>query len=274
MIKTLFTTLMLCCTSSSATLKYTPRYSANNVYSLNGAYCINQQCISLMRDDFYDNTEYATYTYYDYNNYSSDMADVYCSFYDVGAYKMYNVAVRQFDIYVGYDNPSTYAFQIHLNLGEYTIREWFNKGDYISDLPEDLENCVVYFTQPYYVSKDAYDCFCSCFNANGNDFVTQYTGYYTFTSSNIGTKWFFMGNFMYENTIYNYCDYTYITATDCFASLVGYNDVYGTDFNKNIISNSRFQGSKLLLLDHVLIVNKNKIRMKIHQFDSYEFYFY
>ena len=195
MLKELFVTSLLSFSVGSVPLKmHSNNLNNNGVYSLQGAYCLRDVIGNDMGAGYYDRVGDELYTYYDYNDYNEGAVDIYAYFFFTNDF----ITVRQLDIYCAMDTIDTYAmFNLHINLGEETIYQTnMVTGDNISNFSYDVQSVIVYFPRAYYVTQDEYNCFISLFTGNGNSYVHNYSGYYSFVNTGRVGDFEFYGNVM------------------------------------------------------------------------------
>lgn len=237
MLKELFITGLLSFTVGSTPLKYVPKHNANGVYQLYGCYCYRDHFDSeILRDVHID------YTFVDYLH--TDV-QVMVSFDD--SYP-YTTTLRTFEIsYV------TDYYHIDMYDGEYNLDEDIHYLDYLYDLNLSSHELVLYFYEPFNVTYDAYNVFNALFTDNGNEWVTNYSGWYTLTSYTTTVNFNVNGFFTCDNNFYNHLAYY---STTLQADLYGYND------SLTIINDRKFVAkSSNILINNTLIADYNRTEM-------------
>lgn len=217
-----------------ATVKEAPRQvSGGGIYTLYGAYCYRNHF-----DDTFIQDSDLIYTYIDYN--TTDYVGK-VNFYEDSDSHIYNTTIRTFEII-----KQTNHYQVHLFDGDISLNQDIYYGDYVSDLHEDSASLVLFFPQPLNVSANGYKLFNCFFTNEGNDFVTSYSGWYTFTNTNLSFNYSINGFFTVNNNLYNNLEY------------IGYNctaNLYGLDTFSQllVIDNKVLQVDNSILLNNVLI---------------------
>lgn len=281
MLKELIVTSLLSFSVGSLPLKHVNNLSNNGVYSLKGGYCLRDVVGNDMGDGFYDRVGDDTYIIYDSTDYADGMPDIYAFWYHTNDY----ITIREFSIYVAMDEIDTYGlFNFSISLGEEEIyQNNVSTGDHLGEFDITTRNCIVYFPVSYYVDMDTYHAFTSLFTGVGNDYISLYSGYYSFVNASYHVNYELMGNVMNNNSLYNMVTYTglengYNAPVNCSCSLVDYDDFYGGTLYSDVITNGKFSGDKRLLFDNVLIPNYIKTYMQnsgvfAYQYDSVDFDF-
>lgn len=214
----------------TAPVKDVPKHNVNGngIYSLYGCYCY--------RDSF-DSPVLQTldvdYSFIDYT--SSYEARV--SFYAYYDDYVVNTVIRTFEI-----SLVNNVWHIDLFEGEYTLDEDISYGDYLTDLHDESAQLVLFFPTPYNVTENAYKIFNAIYTSEGNDFVTNYSGWYTITNTNVSLWYNINGFFIVDNNSYNniyYRDY------NCTAYL-------DTDV-LTVVDNKKLMVSSAILFNNVLI---------------------
>lgn len=221
-----------------------PKKESNSVYySLRGSWCY----VDAVLDFFGDETDFTTdetIVYYDYQSYNENIYAPKIYY----ASNSYYIDARTIDIVYNYRfNSSLSIYQlnarIHFGLGEDYIMDNVQLYTDFSDVSYDLRRIVVYFPHEIYVTKNAYNVWCSFFTQKGNNFVTMYNGYYTQSNFDIDNDYSVYGSMFINNNLYN--EYS-VFDNSSWGEL---ND----DYRTYIVNNGMLEGDNRILFNNVLI---------------------
>lgn len=239
MFKTLLASTFLLFNVSS---KVPVTRDSNYIYSLYGAYCFKDH-ITYEKDalpDEYTYLDYNTTEYYARMTYQLSYDDVY----------NYNTVIDNMDI--TYDDTNDY-YVFHIYDGDFSLRQNITSDEYLYDMYGECWELVLFFPAQFNVTADGYRLFTTFFTSEGNNWVTNYSGWYTITNPQYTSDIKLNGFFNISNNLYNEIEFVNHNFRAWYRDEYSYD--YSGDSYVDVIVDSKLKVSSLLYFDNVLIPN-------------------
>lgn len=235
MIKEIFASVLLVTSIGTPIISKDNSASSTSLY---GGYCLREYFNQMPS---VTTAEYTIYNYQSYTDNAPDIKQYIVNEYD-NTYFWSTTRTFTLETYI-YNNVQ--HFGIYLSDSEYVIESGWIFGTDLSDLDTDLNNLIIYFTERFYLEKNAYNLFMCMFTQEGNAEVVNYNGYYSFLNNlnGVNENWYLYGHITANNNLYNYICYI---EGDSWANLNG-------EYQEDIVDNYKLIGSRLVLMNNVLI---------------------